>query len=93
MTADLPGLKIIGTAPNKGALMTFSIEGVHPLDLATLLDLKQISIRSGHLCAQTALRRFGLSAAARISFGVYNTLEEVERFSNALRSVVSSLAR
>lgn len=87
----VPNLKIIGTAPNKGALLTFAIEGVHPLDLATLLDLKQIAIRSGHLCAQTALRRFGLETAARASFGLYNTLEEAEKFGEAIKSVVASL--
>ena len=88
---EIPGLKIIGTAPNKGAVLTFSVDGIHPLDIATLLDLKQIAIRSGHMCAQTALRRFGLESACRASFGLYNNLEEVERFSEALKSVISVL--
>lgn len=88
---QIPGLRILGTAKEKGALLTFSIEGVHPLDMATLLDAKHISIRSGHLCAQTALRRFRLAGAARASFGLYNTLEEVEKFNKTLRSIVSQL--
>ncbi len=75
----IPGLQILGTAPQKGALCTFSIEGVHSLDLASWLDLKHIAIRSGHLCAQPALRKFGLTAAVRISFGMYNTSAEVDR--------------
>ena len=75
---SLVGLQILGTAPHKGPLCTFSIKGVHSLDLASWLDLKQIAIRSGHLCAQPALLKFGLTAAARISFGVYNTAEEVD---------------
>ncbi len=91
MAGDIEGLRVIGTASNKGALFTFSIEGVHPLDVATLLDLKNISIRSGHLCAQTALRRFGLTAALRASFGVYNTREDVERFVRELKAVVGIL--
>lgn len=75
----VPGLKIIGTAPNKGPIITFQIEGWHPLDLASWLDTKNIAIRSGHLCAQPLLRKFGCEAAARISFGLYNTEEDVTR--------------
>ncbi|MBS0624454.1 MAG: SufS family cysteine desulfurase [Verrucomicrobia bacterium] len=89
--SEIPGLKILGTTPNKGALLTFTIDGIHPLDLATMLDLKQIAIRTGHLCAQTALRRFGVETAARASFGVYNTMEDVDLFVAALQSVVYSL--
>lgn len=88
----IPGLKIIGTAPEKGPILTFHIEGVHPLDLATLLDLKNISIRSGHLCAQPLLRKFGLTAAARASFGLYNTREEVDQLIEAVMEV-GALAR
>lgn len=84
---EIPGLKIIGTAPQKGPIITFCIEGVHPLDLATLLDLKNIAIRSGHLCAQPLLRRFGLEAAARISFGLYNTEEEIDLFASAVAEI------
>jgi cysteine desulfurase/selenocysteine lyase len=88
----IPGLKIIGTAPEKGPILTFHIEGVHPLDIATLLDLKNISIRSGHLCAQPLLRKFGLTAAARASFGLYNTREEVDQLIEAVMEV-GALAR
>lgn len=78
-------VQILGNAPEKGAICTFSIEGVHPLDLASWLDLKHIAIRTGHLCAQPTLRKFGLSSAARVSFGAYNTREEVELFCQAVR--------
>lgn len=88
---SIPGLQIIGTAPNKGPLITFQIEGVHSLDLSTLLDFKNIAIRSGHLCAQPALRRFKLETAARASFGIYNTLEEVDLFTEALEKVLHNL--
>ncbi|HSX11207.1 MAG TPA: SufS family cysteine desulfurase [Chlamydiales bacterium] len=87
----IPGLKIIGNAPQKGPIITFQLEGVHPLDLATLLDLKNIAIRSGHLCAQPLLRKLGLTAAARISFGLYNTAEEVEIFADALSQIATKL--
>lgn len=90
--AAIPGLRILGTAPEKGPILTFQIEGVHPLDLATFLDLKHIAIRSGHLCAQPAMRAFGLEAAARASFGIYNTLDEVDRFCEALQDAVRNLA-
>ncbi len=86
-------LKIIGTAPQKGPLITFHIEGVHPLDLATLLDLKNISVRSGHLCAQPLLRKFGLTAAVRLSFGLYNTKEEVDLFLTVLNEVVNQVRK
>jgi cysteine desulfurase / selenocysteine lyase len=84
----IPGLRILGTAPLKGPILTFDIEGVHPLDLATFLDLKEIAIRSGHLCAQPLLRSLGISQACRISFGVYNTPEEVEKFGHALEEAL-----
>lgn len=87
----IPGLKIIGTAPSKGPIITFSIDRVHPLDLATLLDTKQIAIRSGHLCAQPLLRKFGLQSAARVSFGIYNRKEDVDSFLKGLKESLSLL--
>lgn len=86
----IPGLRILGTAPNKGPITTFAIEGVHPLDLATLLDLKQIAIRSGHLCAQPALRAFGLESAARVSFGIYNTKADVDFFLEEIKRAIQT---
>lgn len=88
---EIPNLKIIGMAPHKGPILTFHIEGIHPLDLATMLDLKNIAIRSGHLCAQPLLRKFGLTAAARASFGLYNTRQEVDQFVEALAVVTGAL--
>lgn len=85
----IPNLSLLGTAPEKGPLITFRVEGMHPLDLATLLDLKHIAIRSGHLCAQPCLRAFGCEAAARVSFGIYNTIEEVELFITNLSKILS----
>lgn len=90
---EIPNLKIIGTAPEKGPIITFHIDGIHPLDLSTLLDLENIAIRSGHLCAQPLLRKFGLTAAARASFAIYNTIEEVDLFVEALNKQAAQLSR
>ena len=83
---EIPGLKILGTAPKKGPMITFIIEGIHSLDLGTLLDAKGIAIRTGHLCAQPVLQKFGVSSAARISFAPYNTIAEIDAFLEALSS-------
>lgn len=89
--SSIPGLRMIGTAAEKGPIITFTIEGVHPLDVTTMLDLQNIAIRSGHLCAQPILREFGLQTAMRASFGIYNTEDEVDYFITALSEVVRSL--
>jgi len=88
---QIPGLRILGTAPQKGPILTFHIEGVHPLDLASLLDLKNIALRSGHLCAQPLLRAFGLEQALRASFAIYNSPEEIDLFADALKKAVQQL--
>lgn len=75
----------------RGALVAFSLSGVHPHDVATLLDQEGIAIRGGHHCAQPLHRRFGIPASCRVSFHVYNTLDEVERFVSALDRVWESL--
>jgi cysteine desulfurase / selenocysteine lyase len=87
----IPRLRIIGTAPRKGPIITFTIEKVHPLDLGALLDCKNIAIRTGHLCAQPLLRRFGCESALRASFALYNTEEEVEQFVRAIQDSLKIL--
>lgn len=87
----IPGLRILGRAPKKGPIVTFTIEGVHPLDIATLLDLENIAVRSGHLCAQPLLRFFGKESALRASFAIYNTEEEIDRFAKSLSRAVFKL--
>jgi len=88
---EIEGLTIIGNAPNKCGVVSFIVEGIHPLDLGTLLDLKGIAIRTGHHCAQPLLRKFGLTATARASFGLYNTAEEVDLFIENLTQVIEKL--
>lgn len=84
--ADIPGLSIIGPAPEKkGGLVSFVLEGVHPDEVSKLLDLQGIAIRAGHHCAMPLHHRLGISASSRASFYLYNTAAEVERLATALR--------
>ncbi|NGX39520.1 MAG: Cysteine desulfurase [Chlamydiae bacterium] len=86
-----PGMRIIGTSEKKGPIVSFVIEGVHHLDLATLLDLEGIAIRSGHHCAQPLLERFSLTGTNRVSFSPFNTLEEIDVFMDALKGCLEQL--
>ena len=78
------GLTVHGTAEGKGAVLSFSVEGAHPHDLAQILDRYGVAVRAGHHCAQPLMDHLGVSATARASFGIYNTLEEVDAFIEAL---------
>lgn len=88
---QIPGLKILGKAQNKGALISFVVEGVHALDIGTLLDLKGVAVRTGHHCAQPVMRFFNVPATARASFAFYNTKEEVDYFAASLREIIHKL--
>jgi cysteine desulfurase/selenocysteine lyase len=85
--SGLPGVRLIGTAKEKAAVLSFVMEGVHPHDIGTILDQKGIAIRTGHHCAQPLMERFGVPATARASFGLYNTRQEVDRLVEGLRKV------
>jgi cysteine desulfurase/selenocysteine lyase len=89
----IEGLRILGTASHKGPIVTFTVEGAHSLDIGTFLDLKGISVRTGHLCAQPLLRRFGLTAAVRLSFAPYNTVEEIDLCVAALHEILVQVCR
>jgi cysteine desulfurase/selenocysteine lyase len=89
---QIEGIRILGPIENRTSLITFNIEGVHPLDAATLLDLQGIAVRSGHLCAQPLLQHFGCSTALRLSLASYNTMEEIDFFCQSLESAVSAMA-
>lgn len=84
---EVEGLKIIGTAKDKAAVISFVIEGTHPHDLGTLLDMEGVAVRTGHHCTQPLMKRFGVPATARASFSVYNTKEEIDAFVQALQKV------
>ena len=85
--SKIDGLRIIGTAPDKAAVISFLVEGAHAHDLATLLDLEGVAVRSGHHCAHPLMQFYGVPATCRASFAFYNTHEEVDAFVAALRKV------
>ena len=74
----------MGTARDKASLVSFVLDGVHPHDVGTILDRQGIAVRAGHHCAMPVMERFGLPATTRASFGLYNTMEEVDRLAEAL---------
>ncbi|KRA51739.1 cysteine desulfurase [Pseudoxanthomonas sp. Root630] len=88
----IEGLRIFGRAPEKAAVISFLIEGAHAHDLATLLDLEGVAVRSGQHCAHPLLQFFGVAATLRASFAFYNSHEDVERFIAALKKARSLLA-
>ena len=75
---EVPGLRIIGTARDKAAVLSFVVEGVHPHDMGTVLDYEGVAVRTGHHCAQPVMERFGIPATTRASLAVYNTKEEID---------------
>ena len=83
----MPGVRIIGSAKNKAAVLSFTVDGVHPHDLGTLLNQEGIAVRTGHHCAQPVMARFKLPATSRASFALYNTLAEVDVLIAGIRSV------
>jgi cysteine desulfurase/selenocysteine lyase len=84
----MPGVTVYGPADpaERGALVSFTVEGIHPHDLAELCNREAVAIRAGHHCAQPLMRRLGVPATARASFAVYNTTEEVDRLIDALEN-------
>jgi cysteine desulfurase / selenocysteine lyase len=83
----IPGIQIIGQAAHKAAVLSFTMEGVHPHDLGTILDTEGIAVRTGHHCAQPVMTFFGIPATARASFGVYNTEKDVASLVAGLQKV------
>ncbi len=84
--AAIPGLRFVGTARDKAAVVSFALEGIHPHDLGTILDHEGVAIRTGHHCAMPVMEFFGLPATARASFAFYNTRSEVDQLVAALHS-------
>lgn len=83
----IDGLRILGTAPEKAAVISFLVEGAHAHDLATLLDLEGVAVRSGHHCAHPLMQFYNVAATCRASFAFYNTHDEIECFAAALTKV------
>ncbi len=86
--AELPGLKIIGTAKEKASVVSFVLGDVHPHDVGTILDQEGVCVRTGHHCAQPVMTRYDVPATVRASFGLYNTREEVDALVAGLRKVL-----
>ena len=82
---ELYGMKIIGTSKTKGGVFAFDYQGIHPQDLAFVLNKENVFIRTGHHCAQPIVNRMGYNSLARASFGLYNTKEDVDMLCNALK--------
>ena len=80
------GLELIGQAPEKAAILSFNLDGVHPHDVGTILDMEGIAVRTGHHCAQPVMERFDVAATIRASIGLYNSRDEID-------SLVAGLGR
>ena len=89
--AQLPWLKIYGTAPGKGAIFSFTIDGLHPHDVSTIIDRSGVAIRAGHHCAQPLMERLGVTATCRASFAMYSTRAEVDALVAALTNAPRSV--
>lgn len=85
--STIPGLKIYGTASHKASVISFGIEGLHPQDIATLVDKDGVAIRTGHHCAQPLMKFLGVPATCRASFSVYNNKEDIDQLYRALVKV------
>ena len=83
----LPGVRLIGTAPEKAGVLSFTMDGVHPHDIATILDQNGVAIRAGHHCTQPLMARFGCGATARASFYLYNTMDDIAALMTGLEKV------
>jgi cysteine desulfurase/selenocysteine lyase len=86
---QIPGLRIVGTARDKCSVLSFVMDGLHPHDIGTLLDLDGIAVRTGHHCAMPLLHRLGHNATTRASLGLYNTADELDALADSLRRIAA----
>jgi cysteine desulfurase/selenocysteine lyase len=84
---EVPGLRLVGTARHKAAILGFTFEGVHPHDVGTILDQEGVAVRAGHHCAQPVMDRFGLRATVRASLAIYNDRDDIDALVSGLRKV------
>jgi cysteine desulfurase / selenocysteine lyase len=87
LLSQMNGVTLLGTAKNKVSVISFTVEGSHPHDVATILDADGVAIRAGHHCTQPLLQRFGVPATARASFAFYNTREEIDKLVESLKKI------
>jgi cysteine desulfurase/selenocysteine lyase len=89
---EIPGMRLIGTAPGKAGVVSFVVDGIHPYDLGSLLDAQGIAVRTGQHCTQPIMDALGIPGTVRASFAAYNTFEEVEAFHRALKRAITMLS-
>jgi len=85
--SKIKGLQIIGEAKDKAAIISFQLDGVHAHDVATIIDSKGVAVRAGHHCAQPLMDRYGITATARASLGMYNNTDDIDQLVDALKTV------
>jgi cysteine desulfurase/selenocysteine lyase len=88
----IPGVKIVGTASEKSAVLSFIVEGLHPFDIGSILDKYGVAVRTGHHCTQPIMQYYDISGTIRASFAVYNTREEIDIFIEALEKTIQMLS-
>ena len=88
---EIDGLQIVGTAPEKSAIISFNVNGIHPFDIGTLIDQMGVAVRTGHHCSMPIMEHFGIPGTLRASFAFYNTEEEVDRLVAAVKKAVMML--
>ncbi len=85
---ELPGVQLIGTAPEKAGVLSFTIDGIHAHDVGTILDREGVAVRAGHHCAQPVMQHFGVAATVRASLGVYNGPEDIDALVRGLQTAI-----
>jgi cysteine desulfurase/selenocysteine lyase len=88
---QIDGLRIIGEAQNKGGVISFIIDGIHPHDMATLMDQEGVAVRASHHCAMPVMQHFNVPATVRASFGVYNSFADIDRLVYAIEEAKAML--
>ncbi len=89
--SEIDGIRFVGEAARRSGLVSFIIDGIHPYDLGTIIDKMGVAVRTGHHCAEPVMTRFGIPGTVRASFALYNTLDEVEVFVNAVKKAAMML--
>jgi cysteine desulfurase/selenocysteine lyase len=85
---ELPGIRLIGTARHRSSVLSFVVDGAHPHDVGTILDLEGVAVRTGHHCTQPVMERFGVPATVRASLALYNSRDDLDRLAAGLRKVI-----
>jgi cysteine desulfurase/selenocysteine lyase len=89
--ASLKGVKLVGTAPEKVSVLSFTVDGIHPFDIGQMLDARGIAVRTGHHCTQPLMDHFGIEGTVRASFAVYNTKKEIDQLVEGLERIINFL--